>query len=127
MSTTEQSIDRLAGVSTLSSLATALGACAGAFAAGAPEVSRVWAAAGLKLLERTHEPEMADSEAEVLLLDAATDPLAPPWLLVDGLIALIAEQLAIDAPPPSVVEVDRSLGGLRGLGALLRYRAQALA
>ena len=51
----------------------------------------------------------------MLLLDAAADPLGPPWQIVDGLIALIVEQLAPDAQASQVVAVDRSLDGLRQL------------
>ena len=41
-----------------------------------------------------------------MLLDAADDPISPPWLVVDGLIALILEQVTVDGLPHVLVEVD---------------------
>jgi hypothetical protein len=120
MSATEECIDRRADVTALATLGAALGAGAEAFGALAPPVSLLWALAQRALLDLARHSGGADSEAELLLVDAAADPLAPPWLIVDGVIALIVEQLAIDTPPPVVVEVDRSLAGLRRLGAVLR-------
>src|SRR5579859_6240388 len=124
MSATDESIDRHVGVASLATLGAALGACSTAFLAGTPELSLVWAAAGRTLLERAGKPAGAASEAEVLLLDAADDPISPPWLVVDGLIALILEQVTVDGLPHVLVEVDRSLAGLRRLSSLLRHPIQ---
>ena len=125
MSATEESTDRRVVGTLFEALGDALAACAAVLVARSPEASRVWAAAARTLLDRSRHRAWADSEAEVLLLEAATDPLAPPWLVVDGLIALIVEHLGIDDPPDGVVEVDRSLAGLRRLSGLLRGRAGA--
>jgi hypothetical protein len=123
MSATEASTDRRADVASLGilgTLAAALDACAAALDPSAPEVSRVWAAAGRTLGRYPTFAEADASEASVWLWEADTDPLAPPWLVLDGLIALIVEHLAIDAPPSSVVALERSLEGLRRLSNALR-------
>jgi hypothetical protein len=121
MAATEESTDRRAGVAPLAILAGALDAGAAAFAASAPEVSRVWAAAA-----RTLGCYPPCGEASELLWEATADPLAPAWVVLDGLIALIVEHLAIDAPPSSVIAVDRSLGGLRRLSHALRSWGQGI-
>jgi hypothetical protein len=113
MAATEEFADRRAAP--LSMLAGALDAGAAAFEASAPDVTPAWAAAGRTL--GRYPPCGAASE---LLWEATTDPLAPAWLVIDGLIALIVEHLAIDAPPSSVVALDRSLEGLRRLSDALR-------
>jgi hypothetical protein len=127
MPATEGTVERRPDLTPLGALGAALGACAGALEARALDVSAVWAAAGrtlLELVEGGGQPMGADAEAELLLLDAAAEPLVPPWLIVDALIALVVDHLAIDSPPHLVVEVDGSLAGLRRLGALLRPSPQ---
>ena len=84
------------------------------------QVERAWAAAGRAVHDLSLGSIIAPTEAEACLLDAVFDPLAPPWLIVDGLIALIVEQVAVDAHPDQVRVIDESLDGLRGVVACLR-------
>ena len=72
------------------------------------------------LSERFSRSGSAPTEAEGLLLDAAEDPLSPSFSIIDGLIALIVEQVATDARPELVMAIDRSLDGLRCLAGRLR-------
>jgi hypothetical protein len=107
ISTTEDTTDR----SLVAGLASTLEACSGELARTSCAVSRVWAAAASSL----------KTEA----LCAAFDPLAPPWLIVDELIALIVDQAPIDAEADEVVAIDRSLSGLRSLVDCLRRQLPA--
>jgi hypothetical protein len=122
MSATEDTTLRYADASLLEAMAGALGACADALSERCPEAATAWAAAALAMGHRSPSSASDPVEAALVLVDAAFDPLAPPWFLVDGLIALIVEHVAIDAPSDQVVAVDRSLDGLRQLGRVLRRR-----
>jgi hypothetical protein len=115
MSTTDSRTDRYVDETLKPRLATVLRRCGQELTAAAPAAAVLWTAAARALEEGSSRPGPDSTEAEMLLLDAAADPLGPPWLIVDGLIALIVEQLAPDAQASQVVAVDRSLDGLRQL------------
>jgi hypothetical protein len=120
MSSAEGTTDRRSAETVLEGLGAVLIDCAGALAPRCPAASGAWAAAGQALGEAFSCPPSDRSAAVVLLLDTADDRLTPPFLIVDGLIALIAEQVAAGEGPEHVIAVDRSLDGLRRLSGLLR-------
>lgn len=119
MSSAESTTDRRVTETILEGLGAVLIDCAGALATGSPTASGAWAAAGQALGDAFRGPPSDRSDAVSLLLDTAADQLTPPCLIVDGLIALIAEQVAADARPEHVIALDRSLDGLRLLSGLL--------
>jgi hypothetical protein len=119
MSTTESRTDRYVDEILMPRLATVLRRCGHELTATAPAAAAVWRGAARALEEGSDRPAPESTEARMLLLDAAADPLTPPWQIVDGLIAVIVEQLAPDAPASEVVAVDRSLDGLRQLAGRL--------
>jgi hypothetical protein len=104
----------------LGALAATLAACGRRLADRSPMAARFWAAAADALAATMGGRASTLSEGEALLADAAIDPLAPPWLVVEGLIALISDQVPEDAHPDEVVALDRSLGGLIALAARLQ-------
>jgi hypothetical protein len=120
----------------LAGVANTLDACAGelarrraswagaAGATGGPEPARAWASAARAVHDLSLGSD-ALTEAEANLLDALFDPLAPAWLIVDGLIALIVDSVPIDAEPVAVLAIDHSLSGLRSLVSCLRRQLPA--
>jgi hypothetical protein len=135
ISATEDTTDRCAGETLLAGLANIVEASAGeldrrrsSWAPGetiGPEAGGAWGSAARALHDLSLHSVIGLTEAEADLLDAVFEPLAPAWLIVEGLIALIVDQVAIDAQPDQVVAIDHSLSGLRSLVSCLRRQLPA--
>jgi hypothetical protein len=104
----------------LFALAAALGEAAAALVGANPAAAAVWAAAARTLDEMSRDPGFGERDRDALLHDAALEPMAPAWLLVEGLIALVVDHLAAGADASAVAATNRSLDGLRSLGDAIR-------